>query len=56
MDLAPAVDSLLHKIDMLQHAHIDGGHFSCVMTTQNMIHLIQRGEIIIAFIITILDL
>jgi len=40
---------------MFQHAYIDGSHFSCVMATQNMIHLIQRGEVIIAFVIAILD-
>jgi hypothetical protein len=56
VDLAPAIDLFLHKIHMFQHTHIDGSHFSRVMTTQNMIHLIQRGEVIIAFVITILDL
>lgn len=42
MDLAGAIDCFVHKIDVLQQLHIDGGNFSRVMATQNMIHLIQR--------------
>jgi hypothetical protein len=35
--------------------HIDSGNFSCVMATQNMIHLIQRRQVIIPCVITIAD-
>ena len=55
VNLTSAIDRFLHEIYMFQHAYIDGGHFSCVVTTQNMIHLIQRGEVIITFVIAILD-
>jgi hypothetical protein len=55
VDLASAINFLLYEIHMFQHTYIDGSHFSCVMATQNMIYLIQRSEVIIAFIIAILD-
>jgi len=41
VDLADAIDCFVHEIDVLQQLHIDGSHFSCVMATQNVIHLIQ---------------
>ena len=43
----------MHEIDVLQHPHIDGGDFSCVMATQNVIHLIQRRQVIIPCVIPI---
>ena len=55
MDFASAIDRFLHEIHMFQHSHIDGGHFSRVMTTQNVVHFIQRDEVVIAFIVAILD-
>jgi len=53
VDLAGALDRFLHKIHMLQHSNIDGGDFSCVMAPQNMIHLIQRRQVIVSGVITI---
>jgi len=55
MDLAGAIDRFVHKIDVLQQLHIDGGHFSCMMATQNVIHLIQSRQIIVPSLITIAD-
>ena len=55
MDLAGAIDRFLHEIHVLQHSHIDGGHFSCVMAPQNMIHLIQRRQVIVPCVITVTD-
>ena len=56
VDLPPTIDRFLNEIHVFQHSHIDGGNFSCVMATQNMVHLIQRRNVIITFIISILDL
>jgi hypothetical protein len=55
MDLAGAIDGFVHEIDVFQQSHIDGGDFSCVMATQNMIHLIQRRQVIVPCVITIAD-
>lgn len=55
MDLADAIDGFVHEIDVFQQSHIDGGDFSCVMATQNMIHLIQRRQVIVPGVITIAD-
>jgi len=55
MDLAGAIDRFVHEIYVLQQLHIDGGDFSCVMATQNMIHLIQRHKVIVPCVITIAD-
>jgi hypothetical protein len=55
VDLAGADDRFVYKIDVFQQLHIDGGDFSGVMATQNMIHLIQRGQIIASCVITIAD-
>jgi hypothetical protein len=55
MDLAGTIDRFVHEVDVLQQLHIDGGHFSCVMATQNVIHLIQSGQIIVPCLITIAD-
>ena len=53
MDLAGAIDGFLHEIHVLQHLYIDGSDFSCVMATQNMIHLIQCHKVIVPCVITI---
>jgi hypothetical protein len=45
----------MHEINVFEQLHIDGGNFSCVMATQNMIHLIQRRQVIIPCVITIAD-
>ena len=55
MDLTGPSDRFVHEIDMLQQLHIDSGDFSCVMATQNVIHLIQRRQVIIPCVITITD-
>lgn len=55
MDLAGAINRFVHEIDVFQQLHIDGGDFSCVMATQNMIHLIQRRQVIVPCVITIAD-
>ena len=55
MDLAGAIDRFMHEIDVLQHSHIDGSDFSCVMAAQNVIHLIQRRKVIVPCVITIAD-
>jgi hypothetical protein len=55
MDLACAIHRFVHEIDVLQQLHIDGSHFSCVMATQNVIHLIQSRQIIVPCLITIAD-
>lgn len=55
MDLACAIYRFVHEIDVLQQLHIDGGHFSCVMATQNVIHLIQSRQLIVPSLITIAD-
>ena len=55
MDFAGATDRFLHEIHVLQHSHIDGSHFSRVMATQNMIHLIQRRQVIVPCVISIAD-
>lgn len=53
MDLAGAGERFVHEIDVFQQLHIYGGDFSCMMATQNMIHLIQRRQIILPRVITI---
>ena len=55
MDLACAIHRFVHEIDVLQQLHIDGGHFSCVVATQNVIHLIQSRQVIVPCLITIAD-
>jgi hypothetical protein len=55
VDIFSAIDSFVHEIDVFQHSHIDSGDFSCVMATQNVIHLIQRRQVIIPCVITITD-
>ena len=55
MNLPGATDRFVHEIDVLQQLHIDSGYFSSVMATQNMIHLVQRHEVIITCIIAIAD-
>ena len=55
VNLACAIDRFVHEIDVLQQLHIDGGDFSCVMATQNVIHLIQSRQIIVPCLITIAD-
>ena len=52
MDLACAGHRFMHKIDMLQQLHIDGSNFSCVMATQNVIHLVQSRQIIVPSLVT----
>ena len=56
MDLSPAIDRFLYEIHMFQHSHINGGNFSCVMAPHNMIHFVQRRQVIMTFVIAILDL
>ena len=53
MNFTVVIDRFLYEIYVLQHSDIDGSHFSCVMATQNMIHLIQRRQVIVAIGITI---
>ena len=55
VDLTRTIDRFVHEIYVLQQLHIDGGDFSCVMATQNVIHLIQRRKVIIPCVITIAD-
>jgi len=55
MDFTWATCRFVHEIDMLQQLHIDGGDFSCVMATQNVIHLIQRSQVILPCLITVAD-
>jgi hypothetical protein len=55
MDIAGATNRFMHEINVFEQLHIDGGNFSCVMATQNMIHLIQRRQVIIPCVITIAD-
>ena len=55
MDLACAMNRFVDKIDMLQQLHIHGGDFSRVMASQNVIHLIQRRQVIVPYLITIAD-
>jgi len=55
MDLAGTMNRLLHKIHMLQHSHIHRGNFSRVMAPHDMIHLIQRRQVIVPCIITKAD-
>lgn len=55
MDLAGAMNRFVHKIDMLQQLHIHGGDFPGVMAPQNVIHLIQRRQVIVPDLITIAD-
>lgn len=55
VDLAGAIDRFVYEIDVLQQLHINGSDFSCVMATKNMIHLIQRRQVIIPCVIAIAD-
>jgi hypothetical protein len=55
VDFAGVSDPFLHKIHVLQHSHIDSGDFSRVVTPENMIHFIQRCQVIVARVITISD-
>ena len=55
MDFTRATCRFVHEIDMLQQLYIDGGDFSCVMATQNVIHLIQRCQVILPCLITVAD-
>jgi hypothetical protein len=53
MDLAGASDRFAHEINVFQQLHINGGNFSCVMATQNVIYLVQRRQVIVPCVITI---
>ena len=55
MDLPPAIDRFLYEIHMFQHAQIDGGNLSCMMAAHNMIHFVQRRQVVMTFAIAILD-
>lgn len=56
VDLPPAIDRFLYEIHMFQHAHIDGGNLSCVMAAHNVVHFVQRRQVVMTLAITILDL
>ena len=55
VDIFSTIDRFVHEIDVLQHSHIDGSDFSCVMASKNMVHLIQRRQVIIPCVIPIAD-
>ena len=55
MDLSGTINRLLHEIHMLQHPYVDGGHFSRVMATKNMVHLIQRRQVIVPCVVSLAD-
>jgi hypothetical protein len=55
MDLASTTNRLLDKVYMLQHSHINCGNFTRMVTPHNVIHFIQRCEVIIPSIVTIAD-
>jgi len=55
MNLAFAAQRLLHQIDMLDDPGIDRGHLPRVMTAEQMIEVVQRGEIVLPVLISITD-
>ena len=46
MNLPCTAQRLLHQIDMLDHPGIHRSHFARVMTTEDMIEIVQCGEIV----------
>lgn len=55
MNVLGRIDGFVYEIDMLQHPHIDSGHFSCMMAAHDVIDLIQSSQVIIPSIISITD-
>jgi len=55
VDLTRTIDRFVHEIYVLQQLHIDGGDFSCVMATQNMITSSSARKVIVPCVITIAD-
>jgi len=55
VNLSGAIDRLVHEIDVFKQLHIHGGDFPRVMATHDMIHVIQRRQIVLPRVITITD-
>jgi len=55
VNLSGAIDRLVHEIDMFKQLHIHGGDFPRVMATHDMIHVIQRRQVVLPRVITITD-
>jgi len=53
MDLSRAAKGLLHEIEVLNDAGIHRGNFSRVMTTENVIDVVQRRQIVLSAFVTI---
>lgn len=55
MDFPVATEPLLHEIDVLDHPRINAGDFTRVVAAENVIHIVQSGEIILPVFVTIPD-
>ena len=55
VNLSGASDRFVHKIDVFEQLHIHGGDFPCVMATHDMIHIIQRRQVVLPRVIAITD-
>ena len=56
MNLSGAIHGLVHEVDVFKQLHVHGCDFTCVMAPQDMIHLIQRRQVILPCVITVTDL
>ena len=52
VDLAIASQCLLHQIHMLKHPHVDGCDLTGVMTTQDVIDIVERVEIVLSLLVS----
>jgi len=55
VNLSGTIDRFVHEIDVFKQLHIHGGDFTRVMATHDMIHIIQRRQVILSCVITITD-
>jgi len=53
MDFPVATKPLLHKIDVFYHPRINGRDLTRVVTAEDVIHIVQSGEIIFPIFVTI---
>lgn len=55
MDFAAAPHRFLNEIEMLDDSGIDGGHFSGMVTAENVVDVVQRLQIVLPLLVPITD-
>lgn len=53
MNLAISPKRFLHQVDVFDDTRIHGGYFTRMMTAQDVVELVQRGEIVLTCLVTV---